>query len=104
VANLVSNAVKYTPDGRRVAIRVSRSDDRVRIEVADEGLGISADDQQHLFDEFFRSTNPDAFSQPGTGLGLSIVKRIVERHDGDIAVSSELGCGSTFTVTLPAVG
>jgi signal transduction histidine kinase len=104
VANLVSNAVKYTPDGRKVAIRVSRSDDRVRIEVADEGLGISADDQQHLFDEFFRSTNPDAFSQPGTGLGLSIVKRIVERHDGDIEVSSELGCGSTFTVTLPAVG
>jgi signal transduction histidine kinase len=104
VANLVSNAVKYTPDGRRVAIRVSRQGDSVRIEVSDEGLGISEADQQHLFEEFFRSTNPAATSQPGTGLGLAIVKRIVERHGGRIEVETELGTGSTFTVTLPAAG
>ncbi len=101
VSNLVSNAVKYTPEGRRIAIRVLREDDRVRIEVTDEGLGISAADQEHLFDEFFRSSNPEAVRQPGTGLGLAIVKRIVERHGGDILVESELGSGSTFTVTLP---
>ena len=104
VGNLVSNAVKYTPEGRGVTIRVDRHGDRVRIEVADEGLGISPEDQARLFDEFFRSTNPAAFSQPGTGLGLAIVKRIVQRHGGDIAVSSELERGSTFTVTLPAAG
>ncbi len=104
VANLVSNAVKYTPDGRRVRIKVSRDQGRVRLEVADEGLGISTADQEHLFDEFFRSTNPEAFLQPGTGLGLAIVKRIVERHAGDIEVVSELGAGCTFSVTLPAAG
>ncbi len=102
VANLVSNAVKYTPAGRRVTIRLSPAGQRVRIQVCDEGLGISSDDQEHLFDEFFRSTNPEAIQQPGTGLGLAIVKRIVERHDGDIDVTSELGAGSSFTVTLPA--
>ncbi len=103
VANLVSNAVKYTPAERRVMITVSRDRDRVRLEVADEGLGISAADQEHLFDEFFRSTNPEAVQQPGTGLGLAIVKRIVERHGGEIEVVSTLGAGSRFTVTLPAV-
>ncbi|MGZ5403774.1 MAG: sensor histidine kinase, partial [Nocardioides sp.] len=104
VANLVSNAVKYTPDGRRVMIAVRQEQDRVRLEVADEGLGISEADQDRLFDEFFRSTNPEAYLQPGSGLGLAIVKRIVERHGGTIEVVSELGVGSTFSVTLPAAG
>ena len=102
VANLVSNAVKYTPEGRRVMIRLSRDQGQVRLEVADEGLGISAADQEQLFNEFFRSSNPEAVQQPGTGLGLAIVKRIVERHEGAIKVVSELGVGSSFTVTLPA--
>jgi signal transduction histidine kinase len=70
--------------------------------VADEGIGISADDQNQLFSEFFRSANPEAYAQPGTGLGLAIVHRIVRRHDGRITVDSELGKGSTFTVDLPA--
>ena len=70
--------------------------------VVDRGLGISAEDRAKLFTEFFRSTNPEAFSLPGTGLGLAIVKRIVERHDGTVEVESTLGQGSTFTVTLPA--
>ncbi len=104
VANLVSNAVKYTREGRRVTIRARREDERVRIDVIDEGLGISEDDQEHLFEEFFRSSNPEAVAQPGTGLGLAIVKRIVERHAGDISVTSRLGSGSTFSVTLPAGG
>jgi signal transduction histidine kinase len=69
---------------------------------ADEGIGISAEDQELLFSEFFRSANPEAYSQPGTGLGLAIVQRIVQRHDGRITVDSELGKGSTFTVELPA--
>ncbi|GAA1476915.1 hypothetical protein GCM10009623_13610 [Nocardioides aestuarii] len=104
VANLVSNAVKYTPVGRAVAVKVDRDGDHVVLEVSDQGLGISEADQEHLFEEFFRSTNPAATSLPGTGLGLAIVKRIVERHDGAIDVRSTLGKGSTFTVRLPVAG
>ncbi|SDR83251.1 Signal transduction histidine kinase [Nocardioides scoriae] len=102
--NLVSNAVKYTPSGRAVDVRLTYADDgtdEVVVVVHDEGLGISAEDQERLFTEFFRSTNPEAVEQPGTGLGLAIVKRIVERHHGSIAVTSELGRGSTFTIRLP---
>jgi signal transduction histidine kinase len=101
-ANLISNAVRYTPNGGTITVALARTADDVEIVVADTGIGISPADQHRLFDEFFRSTNPAALSTPGTGLGLSIVHRIVERHHGRIAVESELGSGTTFTVTLPA--
>ncbi len=101
-ANLISNAVKYTPPGRSITVTLDRMGDRVMFAVADEGIGISTADQDQLFSEFFRSANPEAHSQPGTGLGLAIVQRIVHRHDGRIQVDSELGKGSTFTVELPA--
>lgn len=100
--NLVSNAIKYTPDGRTVTIELARDGDEVVLCCTDEGIGISAADQERLFQEFFRSTNPAAVALPGTGLGLTIVKRIVERHDGRVDVESELGKGSTFRVRLPA--
>ena len=102
LANLVSNAVKYTPAGRTVTLTLETTDDGVVFHCADQGIGISAEDRVQLFREFFRSTNPQAVAEPGTGLGLAIVKRILERHDGRIEVSSELGRGSTFTVTVPA--
>ncbi|WP_170981629.1 sensor histidine kinase [Nocardioides dongxiaopingii] len=101
LTNLVSNAVKYTPRGRAVTVRVVEHADVVELAVADDGIGISKADQQRLFTEFFRSTNPDAVAQPGTGLGLTISARIVERHGGRIEVESELGEGSTFRVFLP---
>lgn len=101
-ANLISNAIKYTPPGRAITVTLDRMGDRVMFACADEGIGISGDDQHQLFSEFFRSANPEAYSQPGTGLGLAIVQRIVHRHDGRITVDSELGKGSTFTVELPA--
>ncbi len=101
-ANLVSNAVKYTPDGGAVHLSVERVGDQVVLTCRDDGIGISADDRAQLFTEFFRSTNPEAVAQPGTGLGLAIVQRIVERHAGRIEVDSELGRGSTFRVFLPA--
>ena len=101
-ANLVSNAIKYTPAGRSITVTLDTLGDRVMLAVADEGIGISPEDQDQLFSEFFRSANPEAYSQPGTGLGLAIVQRIVHRHDGRITVDSELGKGSTFTVNLPA--
>jgi signal transduction histidine kinase len=100
--NLVSNAIKYTQDGRAVRVSVGREDDQVVLRFSDDGIGISRADQQLLFSEFFRSTNPEAVAEPGTGLGLTIVQRIIERHGGRIEVDSELGHGSTFTVRLPA--
>jgi signal transduction histidine kinase len=101
-ANLVSNAVKYTPDGGHVTVELAACGDEILLQCADDGLGISPEDQSHLFDEFFRSSNPDALSQPGTGLGLAIVSRIVQRHKGRIELDSALGRGSVFRVLLPA--
>jgi signal transduction histidine kinase len=101
LANLTSNAVKYTPAGGRVAVTGVRRGGRVVLEVADDGLGISEEDQVGLFRAFFRTTNPEALREQGTGLGLAIVASIVERHDGTVRVSSRLGEGTTFTVSLP---
>ncbi len=100
--NLISNAVKYSPEDSEVSVRLERHAETVVVSVTDQGLGISAGDQERLFDEFFRSSNPEATQRPGTGLGLAIVKRIVDRHEGEISVTSEIGRGSTFEVTLPA--
>jgi signal transduction histidine kinase len=104
VGNLVSNAVKYTRAGGTVSVTGHRRGDAVVLEVADDGLGISAEDQVGLFRAFFRTANPDALRENGTGLGLAIVATIVERHGGQVRVRSELGQGTTFTVTLPVGG
>jgi len=101
VDNLCSNAVKYTPRGGRVEISVSASGSVGEVSVRDTGLGISSQDQVHLFSAFHRSTNPAALTIPGTGLGLAISRTIAELHGGDIAVDSELGVGSTFTLRIP---
>jgi signal transduction histidine kinase len=102
VTNLVGNAVKFSRAGGVVTVRVERSGQDVVLDVTDQGLGMSPEDQSRLFTEFFRSTNPDALAIPGTGLGLSIVKHILVRHAGGIDVASKLGEGTTFTVRLPA--
>jgi signal transduction histidine kinase len=104
LVNLISNAVKYSPEDAVVSVQLDRVGDTVRLTVTDQGLGISKSDQVRLFDEFFRSSNPDATRRPGTGLGLAIVKRIIDRHAGEITVESKLGEGSTFQVSLPAAG
>ncbi|MEP9364332.1 HAMP domain-containing sensor histidine kinase [Nocardioides sp. CN2-186] len=102
VGNLVSNAVKYTQTGGTVTVSAERRAETVVLEVADDGLGISEDDQVGLFKAFFRTTNPDALREPGTGLGLRIVATVAERHEGKVDIRSALGVGTTFTVTLPA--
>jgi signal transduction histidine kinase len=101
--NLVSNAVKFTPDGGEVHVSLDERDGTVRLEVSDSGMGISAADQRRLFERFFRADNAVAQQVPGTGLGLYICRAIAEAHDGTISVRSELGSGSTFRLELPVV-
>ena len=101
VDNLCSNAVKYTPRGGRVDVHLAADAEDARVSVCDTGLGISRQDQVHLFSAFHRSTNPDALTIPGTGLGLAISRTIAEAHGGTILVDSDLGRGSTFTLSVP---
>jgi signal transduction histidine kinase len=97
--NLISNAIKFTPPGGRVGLSISMVGEEAMIVVADSGMGITPEDQQRLFTRFFR-TKAAARIQ-GTGLGLSITKAILDAHHGSISVESEVGQGTTFTVTVP---
>jgi two-component system, OmpR family, phosphate regulon sensor histidine kinase PhoR len=99
--NLVSNALKFTPEGGRVEVRTSTTDDYVYLEVEDSGIGIPAAEQPRLFERFFRAASATERAIPGTGLGLAIVKAIVEAHAGRIEVVSAPGKGTTFRVELP---
>ncbi|MFN8448449.1 MAG: ATP-binding protein [Anaerolineae bacterium] len=99
VTNLLSNAVKYSPEGSTVYTRLNCDGEQIHIEIEDEGSGISKEDQQHLFEAFFRAKNVLAI--PGSGLGLSIVKQAIEAHGGSITCDSEIGEGTTFTLQLP---
>ncbi len=101
VINLLSNAVKFTPAGGRVTLRVRRSDDAVEIAVIDTGVGVAADQQALVFEEFMQAGGDYLRKSEGTGLGLSLARRFVELHGGTIRVESELGKGSTFAFTLP---
>jgi len=104
IDNLLTNALKFTPPGGRVEVRASERDNNVRVEVRDTGKGISAEDQRHLFERFFRTSEAQTEAIQGTGLGLSIVVAIVEAHGGSVEVESELGVGTTFTIVIPTVG
>jgi PAS domain S-box-containing protein len=99
--NLLSNAVKFTPPGGSVGVRLLMSGERVLVEVADTGMGMSAADQEALFVRFFRTESARKNAIDGTGLGLSIVKTIVAAHGGEITVESAEGEGTTFRVFLP---
>ena len=98
---LVDNAVKYTPAGGRVDVRLAGAADAAVIRISDTGIGIAAADLPHVFDRFWRADKVRSRATGGTGLGLAIARWIVDRHRGTIVVSSEAGEGSTFTVTLP---
>jgi PAS domain S-box-containing protein len=100
--NYLSNAIKFTPEGGRVALRVRpEKDERFRIEVEDNGIGIKPEDQHRLFIEFQQLDASTAKKFPGSGLGLALTKRLVEAQGGTVGVRSEFGSGSTFFVTLP---
>jgi two-component system sensor histidine kinase/response regulator len=100
--NLVSNAVKYSPPGKNIFVRLQSSATTVRCEVQDEGPGLSAEDQKKLFGKFARLSARPTGGEHSTGLGLSIVKKMVEAMNGKVWCESELGRGATFIVELPS--
>jgi signal transduction histidine kinase len=99
--NLVSNAVKFTPEGGCVTIAAQRLVAAVEISVSDTGIGIAESDREHLFEEFRQVDSDVARQHHGTGLGLALTKRFVELHGGHIRLTSEVGKGSVFTLSLP---
>lgn len=101
VYNLVENAIKYTPEGGSVALRVHASDSEIFFDIEDSGIGISEEALKRLFEKFFRSSQRAARAQQGTGLGLAIVRSITERHGGEVWVESVEGEGSTFHLHIP---
>jgi PAS domain S-box-containing protein len=101
LANLVANAIKFTPPGGRVCVAVRADGDLTRVTVTDTGMGIPPDEADRLFERFFRGSNVRRAAIPGTGLGLAITRAIVEAHRGTVTCASRVGEGSTFTVTLP---
>ncbi|BAY77993.1 PAS/PAC sensor signal transduction histidine kinase [Nostoc linckia NIES-25] len=99
--NLLDNAIKYSRSNPAVELKLSCNKEKVIFHVKDTGIGISLEDRQRLFEPFFRGSNVDNI--PGTGLGLSILKTLVDLHQGQVFVESEVGVGSTFTVMLPLI-
>jgi two-component system phosphate regulon sensor histidine kinase PhoR len=101
LVNLVDNAVKYSPDGGRITVRIEDRDSSVRFAVTDEGIGIPPSEQARVFDKFYRLDPNLTRGVGGTGLGLYICRELVRRMDGRISVESSPGGGSTFVVDLP---
>jgi signal transduction histidine kinase len=101
--NLISNGIKYTPEGGRVRVTLSEENGLVKATVSDTGIGIRKEDLTKIFDRFYRVKSTETREIIGTGLGLSIVKSIVDAHLGSVSVGSEPGKGTTFTVYFPKI-
>jgi two-component system phosphate regulon sensor histidine kinase PhoR len=101
MTNLIGNAIKFTPSEGAVSVRLEERPDDVLIEVRDTGAGIPADELPHIFERFYRGTNTGEARASGSGLGLAIVRSIVEMHDGQIELASEVGRGTQVHITLP---
>src|SRR5262249_56065350 len=101
LVNLLANGVKFTPEGGRVDVNLTRANGSIEIAVSDTGIGIAPEDQQAIFEEFRQVGSDYTRKREGTGLGLPLAKRFVELHGGRIWVKSEVGKGSTFTFSIP---
>ncbi|MGJ9425617.1 sensor histidine kinase [Nesterenkonia halotolerans] len=99
--NLIDNAVRYSPESTRVGIGLSSRDGIAQVTVTDQGIGIAKEDQERIFERFYRVDAARSRQTGGTGLGLSIVKHVITNHGGEVALWSQRGRGSTFTVRLP---
>lgn len=102
VHNLVGNALKYTPVGGRVTVRASDNHGGLMVEVTDNGIGIAPEEQELVFEKFYRSKDKRISSITGSGIGLSLAREVIRLHGGDITLESQLNKGSTFVLTLPA--
>jgi two-component system phosphate regulon sensor histidine kinase PhoR len=98
IGNLLSNAIKYSTDTKKIFIRLFKKPEHVSIEVEDKGIGIPEDKLSRIFEQFYRIEHKEGIS--GTGLGLTVVKEIIEAHNGTISVTSEIGKGSIFVITI----
>ncbi|MCB0851800.1 MAG: tetratricopeptide repeat protein, partial [Bacteroidetes bacterium] len=101
IFNLLSNAMKFTPDGGNIQMRVKRKENTLEIAIEDSGVGMKASQLPYIFDRFYQADSSENQPQPGTGIGLSLVKELVELHDGTVEVKSELNKGTTFVISLP---
>jgi signal transduction histidine kinase len=99
--NLISNAIKYTPDGGTVTVRVRTTGNLLRCEVSDTGVGMTEEELAQAFTRFFRAAGSHSSTIPGAGLGLAITKSIIENHRGNITLFSSMGEGTTAAITLP---
>lgn len=103
VSNLISNAIKYSPEGERIWVSGSVTEEgRVKIDVRDEGIGIPRDELNKLFQRFFRASTSTGIA--GTGIGLHLVKTLVDLHGGEVNVTSTVGVGTVFSIVLPESG
>ena len=102
VYNLIENGIKYNSWGGSLTVRIRREEENAILEVSDTGVGIPKDALVHIFERFYRVDKARSRATGGSGLGLAIVRSIVQRNRGEIQVTSEMGKGSTFTVTFPA--
>ena len=101
IDNILSNAVKYTPNGGTIRVAARTHDQQIEVSISDSGLGIAEEDIPHLFDDYFRAQEAVGSGLPGSGLGMGIAKAIAEAHGGTIRVESTVGRGTTVTITLP---
>ena len=101
ISNLIENAINYSPNKTTVVVSLNKTDGLAELRVKDQGIGISEENVERIFERFYRVDPARSRATGGTGLGLSIVKHIVTNHGGDITVWSEKGEGSTFTMRLP---
>jgi two-component system phosphate regulon sensor histidine kinase PhoR len=101
ITNLLSNALKYSPERKQISISTFCQGDFVAVAVEDQGIGIARDDLNNIFEPFYRSKDQTAHRVGGAGLGLALVQHIMKAHEGKIEVESTLGKGSTFTLLFP---
>ena len=101
IFNLIDNGIKYSPNAPQITIATKVTDGHFLLSISDEGIGISKEDQRHVFEKFYRVSTGDIHNVKGFGIGLNYVAQVVKLHQGHITLESELGKGSTFTVSFP---